>query len=74
MEESPEKVNETIGLQQHAQDRPPEQDDSYASQKETGSLKSLPLEEETKSSSYSNDNSQTRQEQDLRTRTTIWRC
>lgn len=48
MDESPEEVDEAIGLQQHAQDRPLKQDNEYASQKERGSLKLLPLKEEAK--------------------------
>lgn len=62
---SPEEAEEAIGFQDHAQERPAQQDDGHAPQEEAGALEFVPLEEEGERPPQADDEGEASQEQQL---------
>lgn len=68
---SPEEAKEAIGFQEHAQERPAQQDDDHAPQEEAGALEFVPLEEEGERPPQADDEGEASQEQQLRGGTAV---
>ena len=62
---SPEEAEEAVGFQDHAQERPAQQDDGHAPQEEAGALEFVPLEEEGERPPQADDEGEASQEQQL---------
>lgn len=61
----PEEVDEAISFQQHAQERPPHEDNDDPSKEEAGALHLWPLEEEGEGPPEADDEDQAGEEEDL---------
>lgn len=61
----PEERDEAVSLQQHAQERPPHEDNEDPPKEETAALHLLPLEEEGEGPPEANDEDQTGEKEDL---------
>lgn len=62
------EAEESVGFQDHAQERPVQERNDHAPQEEAGALELVPLEEEGKRPPQANDEGEAGQEQQLQSR------